>query len=103
MPVQLVEISTVDTDKSYFPHPMETARELAAQCLDRSREELVWIVGGDRLDWIVRNDNLQSMVDEYRFIVFERPPYSRDQLLVHPEVKRVVDRLIFLPHWQKTM
>jgi glycosyltransferase involved in cell wall biosynthesis len=98
---QVVDISTLDTDKSYFPHPMETAHELVTQRLDPSREELVWIIGGDRLDWIARNDDLQRMVAEYRFIVFERPPYFRDQLLAHPVIRKVADRLIFLPHWQK--
>lgn len=100
---QVVEISTIDIDKSYFPHPMETAHELMTQRLDPSREELVWIVGGDRLDWIVRNDDLQRMVAKYRFIVFERPPYFQDQLLAHPEVMKVADRLTFLPHWQKAL
>lgn len=37
---QVVEISTIDTDKPYFPHPMETAQELATRYLDRSSEEL---------------------------------------------------------------
>ena len=59
--VQVVEISTIDTDKAYFPHPMETACELVTQRLDRCREELVWIMGGDRLDWIVRNDDLYNL------------------------------------------
>lgn len=92
---KVAEISTIDTDKLYFPHPMETAHELVTQCLDCSHEKLVWIMGGDRLDWIVRNDNLQKMVAEYRFIVFERPPYLRDELLKHPIVRQVSDRITF--------
>ena len=95
-PAQAVEISTIDTDKTYFPHPMETAHELVTQRLDHCREELVWIMGGDRLDWIVRNDDLQRMVVAYRFIVFERPPYFRDQLLKYPDIRRASDQITFL-------
>ena len=96
MPEQMVEISTIDIDKTYFPHPMETARELVTQRLDQHREELVWIMGGDRLDWIVRNDDLQKMVAVYRFIVFERPPYFRDQLLKHPGIRLASNQITFL-------
>lgn len=92
-----VEISTIDTDKAYFPHPMETASELIMQRVEGSWEELIWIIGGDRLDWIIRNDDLRKMVAKYRFIVFERPPYSLEQLCKHPKIQEVIDRLVFLP------
>jgi nicotinic acid mononucleotide adenylyltransferase len=90
-----VNISTVDTDKPYFPHPLETAGELK-RLLD-PHNELVWIMGGDRLDWIAKNDNLVFMTSQYRFFVFERPPFTKEFLCLNEIIKQSIDRIVFLP------
>lgn len=97
----VVEVSTVDTAKSYWPKALDTADELVRTRLDPSCEELVWIVGGDRFEWIALNDDMPTMVGMYRFIVFERPSYERERLLGLPEVRRFADKLTFVPHWRR--
>jgi len=91
-----VEVSTLDTSKSHFPHPLATAQELVDKfsCL---HEELIWIMGGDRLDWIANNDDLKKMTLRYKFIIFERLSFSESHLRGYSKVKEVEDRLIFLP------
>lgn len=96
----VVEISTVDTDKPFWPSALDTADELVRTRLDSASEELVWVVGGDRMAWIAQNDDLLKMVGMYRFIVFERPSYEREYLLRFPNVGQFAKRITFLPHWK---
>jgi len=95
-----IEISTIDTNKPYFPHPFETVGEIVDSHPEYSHEDIVWVVGGDRLDWIANNDDFVGTVSRYRLIVFERPAYSKEKLLEHPLVERFAHRLTFLPYWQ---
>lgn len=91
-----VTISKVEIEKSYWPEPMDTAREIEEKYLS-SAEILVWILGGDRLDWLANNSNLTRIVESYPLLIFDRQPYTKNLLLEYPLVSSLQSRMIFLP------
>lgn len=91
-----ITISNVEIEKSYWPDPIDTAIEIEAKYLS-PEESLIWILGGDRLDWIANNSDLSKIIERYPLLVFERSPYTKNLLLEHPLVSSLQSRIIFLP------
>jgi len=88
-------ISLIDVSKNYFPTSMETAEELKKTHLNHN-QNLIWIMGGDRLHWIINNLNLEEILEKYPIIVFERYAYNQSYFKNVIKSKKL-KKITFLP------
>lgn len=94
-----VIISLIDVEKDYFPDALDTAHEVE----ESFPGNLIWIMGGDRLHWMENNLDMERILKEYPFLVFERQPYIESLLRKHPSVKNYQHQLQFKPGWSQSV
>lgn len=89
-----VTISTIDVEQDTFPDSFETAIEAEKRYLS-AHEELIWIMGGDRLSWIATHTDLTHVISRYPLIVFDRLPFDKETLSQIPSVVELLNRIEF--------
>ncbi len=87
-----VVVSRIDLDKDYWPTPLETRMELKDRFLSED-ESLVWIMGGDRFDWIFKNTPklIDSILKDDYLMIFPRAPYNFSMLINNEYLSKMVD------------